>query len=131
MHRLALSRLYGNPATIPPGTLEGYAAPAQRPGFFEYGLKIAANWSDDLREIAAAIPEISHYPTQLIWGERDRAVFVSSAQPLQQQFQRCELITFPKAGHLPYEETADDFNRALTGFLYPEANGRQPSNSAS
>jgi pimeloyl-ACP methyl ester carboxylesterase len=121
MHKLALWRLYGNPANIPTGTLEGYAAPAQRQGFFEYGLKIAANWSDDLREIAAAIPDIAHYPTQLIWGKRDRAVFVSSAEPLRRQFQHCELKIFPKAGHLPYEEAADEFNHVLTGFLYPEA----------
>lgn len=121
LHKLALWRLYGNPANIPAGTLEGYAAPSTRPGFFEYGLKIAANWSDGLRELSAAIPRISHYPTQLIWGGRDRAVFASSAQKLRRQFQRCELAIFPKAGHLPYEETVDDFNRVLTEFLYPSA----------
>jgi pimeloyl-ACP methyl ester carboxylesterase len=125
MHKLALWRLYGNPANIPPGTLEGYAAPARQPGFFEYGLKIAANWNDDLREISAAIPEIAHYPTQLIWGERDRAVFASSAESLRRHFQQCELKIFPKAGHLPYEETADEFNCVLADFLYPQASLKQ------
>jgi pimeloyl-ACP methyl ester carboxylesterase len=119
MHKLALWRLYGNPANIPPGTLEGYAAPAVRPGFFEYGLKIAANWSEGLRDLSAAIPTISHYRTQLIWGARDRAVFVRSAEPLRRQFRDCELQIFPKAGHLPYEETPDQFNRVLIDFLYP------------
>jgi pimeloyl-ACP methyl ester carboxylesterase len=121
MHKLALWRLYGNPANIPPGTLEGYAAPAQRPGFFEYGLKIAANWNDDLRKLATALPAIANYPTHLMWGARDRAVFLSSAEPLRRQFTKCELQVFPKAGHLPYEETADHFNRGLTNFLYPSA----------
>jgi pimeloyl-ACP methyl ester carboxylesterase len=129
MHRVALWRLYGNPANIPPGTLEGYAAPAAVPGFFEYGLKIASNWNEDLRELSAAIPSIAHLPTQLIWGNRDRAVFVRSAEPLRQQFRQCELAVFPKAGHLPYEETVDDFNRALIEFLHP-GKSKRPLNAA-
>lgn len=120
MHKLALWRLYGNPRNIPPGTLEGYAAPATRLGFFEYGLKIAANWNEGLRDLSSAIPTIAHYPTQLIWGGRDRAVFVSSAEPLRRQFRNCELKIFPQAGHLPYEEVPDQFNRVLIDFLYPE-----------
>jgi pimeloyl-ACP methyl ester carboxylesterase len=127
MHGWALRRLYGNPAKIPPSTLEGYAAPAGLPGFFEYGLKIAANWNDDLRELSEAIPAIAQYPTQLIWGARDRAVFVSSAEPLRRQFRQCELKIFPSAGHLPYEETADDFNRALLDFLEPTRSGTRTS----
>lgn len=119
LQKLGLWRLYGNPANIPPGTLEGYFAPSTRPGFFEYGLKIAANWNDGLQELSAAIPKISHYPTQLIWGGRDRAVFVSSAEKLRRQFQQCELAILPEAGHLPYEEAVDEFNRVLIEFLYP------------
>jgi pimeloyl-ACP methyl ester carboxylesterase len=123
MQKLGLWRLYGNPANIPPGTFEGYAAPSKRPGYFEYGLKIASHWVDGLRELSEAIPAIADYPTQLIWGARDRAVFVSSAEPLRRQFKQCQLTILPKAGHLPYEETATDFNRTLIDFLYPAARG--------
>jgi len=122
LHKLALWRLYGNPANIPDGTLEGYSAPSARPGFFEYGLRIAANWKDGLNELSAAIPKIADYPTQLMWGGRDRAVFASSAEPLRMQFKNCELKIFPKAGHLPYEEEPDEFNRTLIDFLY--SNGK-------
>ena len=121
LQKLGLWRLYGNPANIPPGTLEGYAAPAVLPGFFEYGLKIAAHWTDGLRELSAALPDITDYPTHLMWGGCDRAVFVSSAEPLRRQFRQCQLTVFPKAGHLPYEETVDDFNRTLIDFLYRPA----------
>lgn len=123
MQKLGLWRLYGNPANIPPGTLEGYAAPSALPGFFEYGLKIASHWTDGLRELSAAFPAIADYPTLLMWGGRDRAVFPSSAKPLRRQFHQCQLTIFPKAGHLPYEETVDDFNRTLIDFLYPAAAG--------
>jgi pimeloyl-ACP methyl ester carboxylesterase len=113
----ALRRLYGDPARITAGTLEGYAAPAALPGFLEYGVKIASHWKGLLRELETALPDIAHYPTLLMWGERDRAVYASSAQHLRQQFQNCELVVFPGAGHLPYEEAADDFNRELIRFL--------------
>ena len=129
IHKLALWRLYGNPANIPPGTLEGYAAPSKLPGFFEYALKIAANWTDGLRELSATSPKISDYPTCLLWGGRDRAVFVSSAENVRAQFRQCELTIFPEAGHLPYEETADEFNRTLVNFLYPDAEP-QPARGA-
>ena len=118
-HKWALRRLYGNPANIPQGTLEGYAAPSSQPGFFEYALKIAAHWTADLRELSSAIPSLADYPTQLIWGARDRAVFVSSAEKLRRQFRQCGLTIFPQAGHLPYEEVPDEFNRVLIDFLYP------------
>ena len=32
-------------------------------------------------------------------------------------FHDCRLTTFPGAGHLPYEEVPEDFNRALVTFL--------------
>ena len=113
----ALRRLYGNPARIPPGTLEGYAAPAALPGFLEYGVKIAGHWTNLLRDLETALPDATRFPTLLMWGERDRAVYVSSAEQLRKQFPNSELVVFPGIGHLPYEEAADDFNRALIGFL--------------
>jgi pimeloyl-ACP methyl ester carboxylesterase len=113
----ALRRLYGDPNRIPPGTLEGYAAPAALPGFLEYGVKIAGHWTALLRDLKGALPNATHYPTLLMWGERDRAVYVSSAEPLRKQFPNSDLIVFPGIGHLPYEEAADDFNRALICFL--------------
>jgi pimeloyl-ACP methyl ester carboxylesterase len=113
----ALRRLYGDPARIPPGTLEGYAAPAALPGFLEYGVNIAGHWTSLLRDLAAALPDATHYPTLLLWGERDRAVYASSAEPLRKQFPNSDLIVFPGIGHLPYEEAPGDFNRELIRFL--------------
>jgi len=117
----ALRRLYGDPARIPPGTLEGYAAPAAVPGFLQYGVKIASHWTDLLRELESTLPQITHYPTLLMWGERDRAVYASSAQALRRQFRNCDLVVFPGIGHLPYEEAAADFNRELIRFLNTQA----------
>jgi pimeloyl-ACP methyl ester carboxylesterase len=63
------------------------------------------------------LPKIAHVPTLLMWGTADGAVYPTSAENLKQNFQDCRLTTFPGAGHLPYEEVPEDFNRALVAFL--------------
>ena len=116
-HRIALRRLYGDPRRIPPGTLEGYSAPFAAGGTFEYPLRILRTWNDDLRELAAELPEIADVPALVIWGTRDAAVDPASADKLCRKFQNCKLVRFEGAGHLPYEEVPDEFNRALCDFL--------------
>lgn len=114
---LALRRLYGDPARIPSGTIEGYTKPYQIPGSFEYGISVARCWTAGLRDLESALPKIADYPTLLIWGNRDRAVDPNSAAPLKKVFKQCELIMFDGVGHLPYEEAPDEFNRVLLNFL--------------
>ena len=116
-HAWVLRRLYGNVAKIPPGTLEGYSAPYAQPGSFAHNLKILETWSEDLEELKASLPRISQIPTLLIWGTQDRAVNPASAYKLKRQFHRARLVMFEGVGHLPYEESPDDFNRTVAEFL--------------
>jgi pimeloyl-ACP methyl ester carboxylesterase len=119
LHGYVLGRLYGDTKNIPPGTLEGYEAPYKVPGAFDHALAICRHWTDDLRDLESVMPKIGDYPTLLIWGKRDRAVYASSAERLRQVFKKCELVVIEQAGHLPYEETPDEFNRVLLEFLQP------------
>ncbi len=112
-----LNRMYGDARRIPPGTLEGYSAPLIIPGSFEHGLDIIRCWNADLQELKSVLPKIADYRTLLIWGSKDRAVYPSSAQPLRQRFKDCELSIIEGAGHLPYEETPEEFNRLVIEFL--------------
>lgn len=113
-----LERLYGDPKSIPEGTLEGYAAPVLSiPGSFEYGVHIARYWTEDLLELERTIPQLSSIPTLLIWGSADPAVYVQSADQLRRHFQHCELVVYPGIGHLPYEEAPEQFNKTLLEFL--------------
>jgi len=75
------------------------------------------NWKSDLARIGEALPRVSHIPTLLLWGERDGAVYISSAQQLMSRLQHAELHVFPGAGHLPGEEVPEQFNRVVTEFL--------------
>jgi len=109
--------MYGDPQRISPGTLAGYSAPLAAPGTFEYPLSIVRCWREDMRKLKTALPKIADIPTLLIWGSRDRVIPVSSAGPLQRQFRNSKLIVMEGAGHLPYEETPEEFNRAVLEFL--------------
>ena len=111
------SRMYGDRARIPPGTLEGYVAPLAKPGLFEHALSIVRTWTKDLRELEAILPQLAGVPTLLMWGSKDSAVYASSVKPLAKFFPNSEQIVFPGIGHLPYEECPEDFNRALIGYL--------------
>jgi pimeloyl-ACP methyl ester carboxylesterase len=116
-HDRLLRRLYGDPSRIRPGTLEGYSAPLAQPGAFQTGLSILRTWAQDLEELRAVLPGISHIPTLIIWGSLDNAVDPASAEPLCRQFQNCHLRMFPGVGHLPYEEAPEQFNQAVIEFL--------------
>ncbi|MGA9391502.1 MAG: alpha/beta hydrolase [Candidatus Sulfotelmatobacter sp.] len=113
-------RLYADHDRIPPEALAGYEAPLAKPGLFEHALSIARTWTADLRELEATLPKLGSIPTLLIWGEKDPAVYVSSAKPLAKFFPNSKSIIFPNIGHLPYEECPDEFNRVLIDFLTRE-----------
>jgi pimeloyl-ACP methyl ester carboxylesterase len=113
-----LARMYGNPQRIPAGTLEGYEAPVLSiPGSWQYGLSIVRHWREDLQELERAIPHLRTIPALLLWGSADVAVYADSAEQLRRHFDSCDVEIFPGVGHLPYEESPDQFNTALIEFL--------------
>lgn len=114
---LWLRRLFGDGAKIPPDSLDGYRIPVVQNHAFEYGLGIVRSWTADLADLEQDLPKIRNYPTLLMWGTRDRAVSVRSAEPLRRNFRDAGLVLFEGVGHLPYEETPDEFSRELIAFL--------------
>lgn len=114
---LWLRRLFGDGSKIPPDSLAGYRVPVRDNHVFRYARRILQSWTADLHELEQTLPTIRDYPTLLVWGTRDRAVSVESAEPLRQNFRDCRLVLFEGVGHLPYEEAAEEFNRVLIEFL--------------
>lgn len=111
------SRLYADRGNIPSGSLEGYEAQLEVPGLFDHATSIVRTWTADLQELEALLPKLRHIPTLLMWGDKDRAVYVSSMEMLARHFADVQKVVFPGIGHLPYEECPQDFNRALIQFL--------------
>jgi pimeloyl-ACP methyl ester carboxylesterase len=114
-------RMFGDPRRIPPDSLEGYRKPMRIPGSYQYALAVVRTWNHDLRELESVLPRIAHLPTLLIWGSLDTAVNPASAAQLKQCFRDCRLVMFEGAGHLPYEEAPQEFNRTVAEFLYPNS----------
>lgn len=114
---LWLRRLFSHGSKIPPDSLAGYRIPVFENHVFRHAAHILANWTTDLKELDAALPEIRDYPTLLMWGTKDRAVHFASAEPLRRNFRNAQLVAFKDVGHLPYEEAPADFNAALIEFL--------------
>jgi pimeloyl-ACP methyl ester carboxylesterase len=117
------ARMYGDRDLIPPDSLAGYLAPLAKPGLFEHALSIVRTWTEDLRELKATLPKLAAIPTLLMWGEKDPAVYPSSAKPLAKYFAHSRTIIFSEVGHLPYEECGEEFNRELIKFLKSEDHG--------
>jgi pimeloyl-ACP methyl ester carboxylesterase len=119
MSSVWLRRIYGDTRRISAGTLEGYKAPLSIPGIWKYGLGVVGYWHNDLRELESAYLRIKQ-PTLLMWGDRDVAVYPSSAEEIKKRIAQAELKIFEGVGHLPYEEVPEQFNHELRGFLTRE-----------
>jgi pimeloyl-ACP methyl ester carboxylesterase len=117
MQRVFLARMYGDPKRIPPGTMEGYAAPLADPQTLNYAISVVRSWHSNLQKLKIAYEELSDMRTLLIWGDRDRAVFAKSAYEVRKRLRNSQLVMLKGVGHLPYEEAPDEFNEAVKRFL--------------
>jgi len=116
-HDYFLRRMWGDPRRITPEIYGGYSAPLGRRGTLEHAVKIVRTWWHDMRELQAILPQISHVPTLLVWGSKDRTVDPASVEPLRRYFQSAQVAIIEGAGHLPYEECPEEFNRIVLEFL--------------
>jgi pimeloyl-ACP methyl ester carboxylesterase len=117
LHALSLRRMYGDPLRVTDGSLEGYTDGLRVPGTVEHILGIVSLWHEDMRILQRELGRISMTPTLLVWGDRDRAVGLPSAERLQAALQRSRLVVVEGAGHIPFEETPDECNQAVHRWL--------------
>jgi 4,5:9,10-diseco-3-hydroxy-5,9,17-trioxoandrosta-1(10),2-diene-4-oate hydrolase len=113
----ALYRMYGDPSRVAEGTLEAYTEGLEIPGTMDHILEILRGWFDDMRLLRSALAELAGMPTLLIWGDRDRAVVLSSAAGLQRTLAQSRLLVIEGAGHLPFEEMPETCNLAMRDWL--------------
>lgn len=126
LQAVALGRMYGDPNRVVPGTLNHYVASIQVPGTAEHVMNILANWFEDMSTVAAAIPLLAEKPMLLLWGDKDRAVSMKSADKLLSLCHRARLRVMKGIGHLPYEEAPEEFNRQVKKWLGSRSSERDP-----
>jgi pimeloyl-ACP methyl ester carboxylesterase len=117
MQALALGRMYGDPTQLRDGSLGKYINSLRVPGTVAYVLSILKIWFDDMDKLELALQRVRRFPTLLLWGDRDRAVSLESAQKLRRCFDRAELVELRGTGHLPYEECPETLSRLVNSFL--------------
>jgi pimeloyl-ACP methyl ester carboxylesterase len=113
----AIARMYGDPAKVTDDTRAGYDAPLRIRGTVDYLLSIVQYWRRDMVEFERAISRIAEMPILLMWGTRDLVVPLPSGRELHKCLPHAELVVLEGAGHLPYEEAPEEFNRALLQYL--------------
>lgn len=117
LQRFALGRMYGDPARIPAGTLEGYIKGLRLPGSVDHVLAIVRNWFADMAKLKAALPCLVDVPTLLVWGDCDRAVSVASGMRLNGELPASQIIAVLGGGHVVFEEMPAEANRLMTDWL--------------
>jgi pimeloyl-ACP methyl ester carboxylesterase len=117
MQALALGRMYGDPTQLRKGSLEKYFGSLRVPGTVAYVLSMLSRWFDDMGELETALKHVGQFPALLLWGDRDRAVAVESAEPLKQCFAQAEFALIPGCGHLAYEECPETLALLANSFL--------------
>ena len=117
MQALALGRMYGDPTHLREGSLGKYIGSLRVPGTVDYVLSMLRTWFDDMARLETALEHVRPFPALLLWGDRDRAVSLASAQALRRCFDRAEFELLPGTGHLPYEECPEILTRLVNSFL--------------
>jgi pimeloyl-ACP methyl ester carboxylesterase len=133
---VALGRMYGDPARIVDGSLEGYTLGGRVPGTIDHVLAIVRGWYADMYALKAALPLIAGVPTLLVWGDRDRAVSLASGVKLHGELPQSELVVVSGAGHVPFEEMPEAVDcimhewlirRQASAALAPHVAAAEPS----
>lgn len=109
-----IRRAWDDPDKITVELISGYKKPLQ-----------AAKWDRALWQFLLAshpldleerLDEVS-VPTLVITGERDRFVPTRSSERLARELPQAQLVVVPDCGHVPHEECAELFLRAVTDFM--------------
>jgi pimeloyl-ACP methyl ester carboxylesterase len=122
-----LRRMWGDPRRLTSEEYLGYSAPIRRVGNLEHAVKMIRTWKADMRELEAVLPQLSHIPTLLVWGSKDRTVDPASAEPMRRNFRSAQLAAFDGVGHLPFEECPEEFSRIVSDFLHSPLSSAVPT----
>ena len=117
LSRMSMSRLYADDSLITEETRTGYDVNLGVMSSYDYALEVVRTWRLDMEELKSALPSIYEVPALLLWGEQDPAVACNSGLLLREFFRNAQYIVLPHIGHLPYEESPQDFNRIVLRYL--------------
>lgn len=111
-----IGRMYANPKCMVAGTGLGYARALRARGVIRRIRSCLKTFAQDVEELQPKLTAMANIPTLIIWGDRDPVVELPSGYRLQKEL-RAEMVVMPGIGHLPYEESPEEFNRIVKNFV--------------
>jgi pimeloyl-ACP methyl ester carboxylesterase len=117
MQQFALGRMYGDPARIPDGCLQGYVKDLRVRGTVPHILAIVRCWFATMARLQAVLPSVAEVPTLLVWGDRDRAVSLDSGTKLNRELPSSQLVVVPGGGHVLFQEMPEESNYIMLEWL--------------
>ena len=116
VYEISLGRMYGDPARVAKGTIDGYTIGLNRVSV-EHVMGIVRGWYDDMAALAQVLGKVAEKPALLIWGDRDRAVGIGSAGQLCAALPQARLLVLPGVGHVAFSEVPEICNAAVSEWL--------------
>jgi pimeloyl-ACP methyl ester carboxylesterase len=111
-----IGRMYANPKTMVAGTGLGYARALRPRGATRQILCSLQTLAQDVEDLRAKLPHIAKIPALIIWGDRDPVVEIQSGYSLQREL-GADIAVMSDVGHLPYEESPEEFNKIVIEWL--------------
>lgn len=109
-----LPQAYANPKLADDKAIDLYWELLRYPGNREATIERFATPSDPA---TPALLKALTMPVLILWGAQDHLIPVSSAQWLHDNIPGSKLIVYPKTGHIPMEERADQSADDVRAFL--------------
>lgn len=114
MFKMTLKPAYANPATLDGPLLARYHDLLRAPG-------ARAAMLDRMRQILLVDPLAQlrsiDTPTLLLWGEADRMIPFANAADFRNAIANARLVSIPRTGHVPQEESPEPSLHAVRVFL--------------
>jgi pimeloyl-ACP methyl ester carboxylesterase len=115
--KTVLKYAYYNDDLIEDAQIEAYARPVTMPGG-KYALLKTGQQAipDNIDELTRKYETIC-VPTLIVWGEEDEVIPLKIGQKLDAAIPCSRLLTIPKTGHAPQEETPAEVIPLIKDFL--------------
>jgi pimeloyl-ACP methyl ester carboxylesterase len=107
-----MKKVYGRP--LDSVEMKGYFDPLKIDGSAASVINIFAN-AHEIRHLHA--DGLLDLPVLVIWGKKDRTIYLSTAKKLKRNIPTIDLKIIPDAHHSPMETHPGQFNELLLNFL--------------
>lgn len=115
--RQSLINCYYDPSSITQEDIEGYFRPHVQNSNFKPPLLILRKFKFDRPSPLESLYSQIKIPTLIIWGKEDRIIPVDHAYQFHREIKTSQLVILEKVGHVPQEESPDEFNRIIIDFV--------------